>query len=240
MRGYTKQEETAVYCMRKVNEDELQTPGLWERVDAIRIKYFPWAERIGSYQPEAYARACWTDTSIHVQLEAWEPKEAIRATHWKINDMVCEDSCLEFFFQPDPQRDPRYINLEFNSLGTHLIGMGTGRHDLRFLQDTDRELLDVQNGILLAPEGREGGVNQGRQDMQGWHVSFAVPFTYLKKHFPDFSPCKGAKIKGNFYKCGDLTPHPHYGCWSRMGCEKPDFHRPEYFGDILFGELHSK
>ena len=143
---------------------------------------------------------------------------------------------MEFFFQPDPQRDPRYINLEFNSLGTHLIGMGTGRHDLRFLQYTDRELLDVRSGILKAPGDGEGGVNQERPGIRGWFVSFAVPFAYLKKYFPDFSPHKGVLMKGNFYKCGDLTLYPHYGCWSSIRYEKPDFHRPEYFGELVFGD----
>jgi hypothetical protein len=29
------------------------------------------------------------------------------------------------------------------------------------------------------------------------------------------------------------TRYPHYGCWNLIGTERPDFHRPEYFGTIV-------
>ncbi len=44
----------------------------------------------------------------------------------------------------------------------------------------------------------------------------------------------GLEGRANFYKCGDETEFPHYGAWSlRDG--GPDFHRPEFFGSIVFG-----
>ena len=41
--------------------------------------------------------------------------------------MVCEDSCVEFFVSPSD--DGIYYNLEFNPIGTALMGSGHGRHD---------------------------------------------------------------------------------------------------------------
>ena len=43
----------------------------------------------------------------------------------------------------------------------------------------------------------------------------------------------GKKFYGNFYKCGDLTPHPHYLAWSPV-TEGKTFHRPEDFGELVF------
>ena len=38
----------------------------------------------------------------------------------------------------------------------------------------------------------------------------------------------------NFYKCGDETQKPHYLSWNPVKTSKPDFHRPEYFGKLIF------
>ena len=43
----------------------------------------------------------------------------------------------------------------------------------------------------------------------------------------------GRVIRANFYKCGDETPIPHFGMWSPVDNETPDFHRPEYFGKFI-------
>jgi hypothetical protein len=39
-------------------------------------------------------------------------------------------------------------------------------------------------------------------------------------------------IRANFYKCGDLTAHPHFLSWNPIDLPKPDFHRPEFFGTL--------
>ena len=42
--------------------------------------------------------------------------------------------------------------------------------------------------------------------------------------------------KANFYKCGDETLHPHFGCWNPVVAEEPNFHLPEFFGTLLCKE----
>ena len=39
-----------------------------------------------------------------------------------------------------------------------------------------------------------------------------------------------------FYKCGDETEFKHRGMWNIINNPKPDFHLPEYFGNIIFGK----
>ena len=47
------------------------------------------------------------------------------------------------------------------------------------------------------------------------------------KHLPE-------KIVGNFYKCADGTDSMHFVSWSPIPTAKPDFHRPEFFGILIF------
>ena len=39
---------------------------------------------------------------------------------------------------------------------------------------------------------------------------------------------------GNFYKCASGSSQPHYLSWNPINTEKPDFHRPDFFGKIIF------
>ena len=45
---------------------------------------------------------------------------------------------------------------------------------------------------------------------------------------------KGKTFRANFYKCGDMLSVPHYVTWNPVGTPKPDYHRPEYFGELKF------
>ena len=45
----------------------------------------------------------------------------------------------------------------------------------------------------------------------------------------------GTLLRGNCYKCGDLTDHPHYLSWSAINSETPNFHRSDDFGLFFFG-----
>jgi hypothetical protein len=54
---------------------------------------------------------------------------------------------------------------------------------------------------------------------------------FIKEGFNSF---QGLKMTGNFYKCGDALESPHYLCWNHIKTEQPDYHRPEYFGELLF------
>jgi hypothetical protein len=70
-------------------------------------------------------------------------------------------------------------------------------------------------------------------EMEGdfkWELTVAIPFALMgidSNHLPD-------KIMGNFYKCGDDTSMKHYVSWNPILTETPDFHRPDFFGELLF------
>lgn len=63
-----------------------------------------------------------------------------------------------------------------------------------------------------------------------WELTVKIPFTLMGLD-PNNLP---EKIRGNFYKCADGTDSPHYVSWSPIKTEKPNFHCPEFFGELIF------
>ena len=114
-----------------------------------------------------------------------------------------EDSCVELFLQV-PGSDV-YYNFESNPAGRLTAACGTGRNDRK---PPVNEPMDYKGGIW------------------NWRVLLIIPFEVLGL---DEAP---ASLKGNIYKCGDLTAHPHFVSWAPVGTPAPDFHRPEYFGEF--------
>ncbi|MEI3342563.1 MAG: carbohydrate-binding family 9-like protein [Coprobacter fastidiosus] len=71
------------------------------------------------------------------------------------------------------------------------------------------------------------------QEMQGifaWELLVSIPFDLIGVN-PESLP---EKLYANFYKCADNSSLPHYLSWSPIETENPDFHRPEFFGEIYF------
>ena len=66
-----------------------------------------------------------------------------------------------------------------------------------------------------------------------WEVDYTVPFTLIQKYIPGYQFSEGMTILSNFYKCGANTEFPHHGIWNPIPVEKPDFHRPEFFKELV-------
>ena len=148
-------------------------------------------------------------------------EEAVRAVAPADNGPVWEDSCVEFFATFD---DKNYQNIECNCVGTILSAVGPDR---QHRQSAPEELLaGVQRHSTLKKD------NLPTDGPVSWEVSLIIPVkTYFATGLKSFD---GVNARGNFYKCGDKLPTPHYLSWNPIGVANPDFHRPEYFGDIHF------
>jgi len=137
--------------------------------------------------------------------------------------MVCEDSCVEFFVSPES--DGIYYNFEFNGIGTCLLGTGTGRENSK---RTDPEIISK---IRRQTSVGEKPVKE-RKGRFFWTITIAIPVEVFFRH--KIKTLKGKTFKANFYKCGDKLSVPHYVTWNPVGTDKPDYHRPEYFGQLKF------
>lgn len=183
----------------------------WCSVPALDIDCLLWTEAV---PVTAAARICYDDQALHVQLSAKEPN--IRAENTQPLQQPCEDSCLEFFFCPDPG-DSRYFNIELNPNGLIYLGFGSGMHDLVRMYPEDQPI-----------------VPHAQRTQDGWQITYAVPFAFIRRFFPDFQPVSGGTIRANCFKCGDLTVQPHYLSWNPVASETPQFHRPQDFGLMRF------
>ena len=143
----------------------------------------------------------------------------LRAQNLEDNGRQWEDSCVEVFIK-DPEKDT-YYNFEINALGKVLACSGADRHG-RVARPEEEMKEILRFGQLEGGPLDEGGI-------WTWRVGVVIPFKLIGIN-PDNLP---AGIRANFYKCGDKTAHPHYLSWSPIDTPKPDFHRPEFFGELI-------
>lgn len=186
----------------------------------VAIDTFSWG---GDYRPESYAVVSpdYETGGLWVSLETTEPAVHIRTTAFCMDGPVWEDSCLEFFVNPLPEQGLFYLNFENNSAGTMLCGVHNG-------------VFDGQPGGNDPETFRMRATREYQKDNTvWWQVRFFIPFSYIQQYFPDFTPKKGMKIAGNFYKCGDECPVPHYISWNKVDAPSPNFHVPASFAEII-------
>lgn len=202
-------------------EDELIRGNSWERIPEADIANYPW--NTNGYMPKARAQVFYTKKAFHVLLKAYE--KSIRATCKNMNDAVHKDSCIEFFFNPNPDHDKRYFNFEFNPLGTLCLSIGEDRFDRISLDKKHYKTFNIGCSEC------EGISDDSSREF--WSIEFSIPFSFIRDFFGELDFGPGSRMKGNFYKCGDDTQYPHFGCWNNITNDVPDFHRPEFFGDMV-------
>lgn len=162
----------------------------------------------------AGGKLCWNSSGLHVCLFAEEREPLCRFSGE--SDPVWRDSCLEMFFCP-LYEDLRYFNIECNPNGASFWGFGTGRADRTRLHPEDIRTLFSLNPFTFAG---------------GWGIQYTVPVETIRLFFPEFEPVSGAKLRANFYKCGEDKPHPHELTWSPITNGLHDFHQPDFFGEL--------
>ena len=143
---------------------------------------------------------------VHYRVE----EQSIRAVAQKDNDSVWEDSCAEFFISP--AADGLYYNIECNCAGTLLLGVGEGRNN--------RQLADP---AITGQIDRWASLGRTPFDTRQQHTSWELALR---------TTLDGCKVRGNIYKCGDLLPVPHFISWSPISTPTPDFHCPQFFGEM--------
>ncbi len=192
---------------------------------AKRMEEDPWAP-IANFpwpcpgHPEAEAMLCHDADGLWVALRAREEK--LRAVVTQQNGPVYTDSCLEFFLNPAPDAQDRYINFECNPCGVMLVEVGREKSKRTLVDTIDtRALFGIE--ALDKVEDYQGGQ---------WTLVYHIPFSFLQELIPEFNPKSHAPMAGNFYKCGDATEAPHWACWNPIDLPQPMFHCPAFFGRL--------
>ncbi len=143
----------------------------------------------------------------------------LRALNTEDNGCQWEDSCVEFFVgNPDGSE---YYNFEINPLGKVLAAMGPDRNK-RVQRPAEQMAEILRIAQFEGPQDFSGGI-------WNWRVTVVIPFSLVGLD-PENLP---ERLRANFYKCGDKTAHPHFLSWNPVGTPSPDFHRPDFFGELI-------
>lgn len=171
------------------------------------------------YKPAFSFRMAHTSQSLIIEYRVREA--SIASVAGRDNGRVWEDSCCEFFSQLPG--DDFYYNMECNCTGRLLIGCGP-----------------VREGRHLAPASVLDKVQRwsslGSDDIAlvegdfSWNMVLIIPKdAWFQSNVLSFD---GMKMKANIYKCGDKLSQPHFLSWNKIDIETPDFHRPDFFGEM--------
>ena len=184
---------------------------VWDKAALGTIDCQPWAGY--SPAPRTTFRMLRYADGFSILMHTEETN--LRAEITEENGKICSDSCMEFFLKPTPY-DVNYLNFEFNPKGVLHLGLGKDRYGRLHLEDS-REIFHIET------RAKEGD----------WTLKFDVPDAFLLRYFKQISNV----FRGNFYKCGDLTDHPHYATWSPVDTPEPDYHLADFFGRFAVEQL---
>jgi hypothetical protein len=179
----------------------------------------PWP----AFKSPAQARFALAHSGDALFIKFVVTEKDVRASYRQSNEPVYRDSCVEFFLAPG--EGPTYYNLEFNCIGTCLMAYGT--QDLGGRQFLSAAVIDkIRRRTWLHAGG------SGAAAAITWELTAAIPLEVFCYH--PLATLQGLQGSANFYKCGDELPEPHFLTWNEIRAAAPNFHLPEYFGQIVF------
>jgi len=196
----------------------------WQKVDALELKYF--MGKAPAFRPKVKAKLMYDADYVYVIFQVKD--KYVRCVATNSNAAVWEDSCVEFFFSPDSDSQMKYFNLESNCGGTVLMNYNLVPHKkLTVLDPEDIKQIKIAHSLPRR-------VLQEITDPVTWTVEYKIPLTLLEKYAEVTKPAPGVTWKANFYKIADKTSNPHYLTWSLVNQAQPDFHLPQFFGNLVF------
>lgn len=202
-----------------VTAQEIPTVLKENKIIYNKVESVNWPEAF-PYCPKMEFGIAHTDDAflIHYRVE----EQSVRAVAQKDNDSVWEDACAEFFISP--AADGLYYNIECNCAGTLLLGVGEGRNNRQLAAPEITRQIDRWASLGRTPfETR----NQPTQ----WELALRIPYSVFFRH--NITSLDGKTLRGNFYKCGDNLPVPHFISWNPISTPTPDFHCPQFFGQVI-------
>lgn len=211
--------QISIPYIESLNELENSNDLLEENGKTETIEILNWKKEF-PYKPITYFTIARSADSIFIKFSV--KGSMLRAIYSNDQDPVNEDSCVEFFCKV-PGND-KYMNFEFNCIGTCKASKRVARN--KDVTPYSKEELSM---IKRYPSmGRRAFTEM--EGMFSWELIVKIPLRIMgidPNNLPE-------KIDANFYKCADGTDSRHFVTWNPIQTESPDFHRPEFFGELKF------
>lgn len=197
------------YQVKRINEKtEI------EQCEKFYINQYMWNSK---QEPKAYGWMGYLEKEgLFVKMVCEEKNP--RRLYTKHNDPVYRDSAMEIFlcFPKEGEalsNDCMYTNFEINANGAMLANYGKGRQN--------------RTSITTEQFGQTGVKAVIEEDR--WYLEVLFPETYLKE-ICDFEKVKaGNAFYCNFYKISESEETLHFGSFSPIKSETPNFHLPVCF-----------
>lgn len=183
-----------------------------ESIDIVNWKDYP-------YKPIVAFDIARGETELYIRF--FVKGNSLKALYTEDNSPVYQDSCVEFFMKR--VNDDFYMNFEFNCIGTCDAARRLSKEQKSSLSEDEYSRIRRYSTIRTSGFEEQRGV-------YSWELTVTIPFSLMGLD-PDNLP---EKILANFYKCADNTSYPHFVSWSPIELPEPNFHCPEFFGEIYF------
>ncbi len=185
-----------------------------------------WPLRNGDYKPKASFKIMYSDTDLYIRYQVEETE--IRSTFSQDEgSRPWTDDCMELFIIPIMETGV-YYNIEMNCTGYGIVGYGPGKKDRQHFDP--EQMKRIRRFSTL---GRDAFGDRVSELPISWSMIIVIPLDLICQQRSTES-LKGQKVRGNVFKCGDQMQNSHYLTWNPVGTERPDYHRPEYFGYFEF------
>lgn len=157
---------------------------------------------------------------VQMTCEEQNPKR----TFLNFKDAVYQDSAMETFLafpekDDELSNDVMYVNFEVNSNAAMYIAYGKGRQGRQYMPEHYLKDVDCKSVI----------------EEDRWTISFLIPESFLCKEC-GVADLEEAVIYCNFYKISESKEIEHYGSYSKIESETPNFHLPVCFAKAVMNE----
>lgn len=197
------------YTIRRIHaEQEI------EKCDLFNINNYQWK---AVCTPKTYGYAGYLEgKGVYVKIVCEESNP--KREYVKDRDRVCEDSAVEVFMAfPEKNEklsnDVMYINFEMNANGVMYSKFGKGRKGREFISE---EMCKKSNCHVVVEENK-------------WVLTVTIPEEFLQEVCDWQSILNGEPFYCNFYKISESPEIEHYGSFSPIENETPNFHLPVCF-----------
>lgn len=206
---------------------------VWQQAQTLQVDNFH--PQSSAHRPNTQVKLLYDEKNLYVIFRIED--QYVKAVYTEYQDPVCNDSCVEFFVMP--KQGKGYFNFEINCIGTLLLYYikDPRRTDDGFEQyePIGKELVNRMTIFHSIPEKLKVEIETPLE----WYIEYNIPFALFETYLGTLNKGEGRIWRGNFYKCGDHTSHPHWASWAPIG-EALDFHQPDFFGVLEFGSTDFK
>lgn len=202
---------------RPVQLSGMGTDQIWESAVALSDFTFPWRSETA---PATTFRALWDDTHFYFLYRALDPEIISKQEGLGERDVVDSDR-VEIFFKADDRMDP-YHALEMDALGRVLDTKGI------YYRNVDYDWNWPDGHLQL----------KASTDADGYWVEGSISLESLRQLglYQDDHLLKAGLFRGDYRRVDKNETEVRWISWVMPDSEKPDFHIPSSFGELLLVE----